>query len=174
MVTQQHATKQVLRLAGGLGSKWGVGTGFDNLSLTISTRMRRTLARCYPRLRRVVLSQRVLALSSKQLREVACHELAHIAAYQLFGSRARPHGIEWQRLVSMAGYPPSPYSAVSSSRSMKQPKTRARGVVHVCPICQTRRFGVRSVPRWRCAECMAAGLSGELQIRRLPLNDRVG
>src|SRR5688500_4959349 len=116
MVTRQQASRQVVRLAGHLESKWGVRLGSDKLSVTISPRMRTTLARCYPRLGRVVLSRRALALSSKQLREVACHELAHIATYQLFGSRARPHGKEWQRLVAVAGYRPTVHSAVSSSR----------------------------------------------------------
>jgi ribosomal protein L37AE/L43A len=40
--------------------------------------------------------------------------------------------------------------------------------LHWCPVCHSRRFARRPMARWRCAECVDAGLPGALQITRLP------
>jgi predicted SprT family Zn-dependent metalloprotease len=43
-------------------------------------------------------------VSRDLLVEAVCHGLAHDAAYRLHGPFARPHGPEWKRLVTRAGF----------------------------------------------------------------------
>jgi SprT protein len=129
--------------------------------------MRTTVARCYPRLRRIVLSRGALDFTAGQFRELLCHELAHLAAYDLYGTRARPHGAEWRELVASAGCSPSSHKIVRLGGTRQNPEPHKLTVAHTCPVCQTRRLAARAVPGWRCAECRAAGLPGLLEISRV-------
>jgi ribosomal protein L37AE/L43A len=38
---------------------------------------------------------------------------------------------------------------------------------HTCPVCQFRRIAKRRVTTWRCPECHANGLPGDLVIEKL-------
>ena len=142
----------------------------ERISITVSTRLRTTLARCLPAHGRVVLSDTLLGGSKARLREVLCHEVAHVAVYRRHGRTVSPHGAEWAQLVRLAGYTPATRTA---SRRLGDVEWWTRPaqhqVVHTCPVCHTRRFARRAVSRWRCAECVAAGLSGELVVTRAPI-----
>jgi SprT protein len=43
----------------------------------------------------------------KFLQRTVPHESAHIIAYQVFGTRIRPHGEQWQRIMALFGADPS-------------------------------------------------------------------
>lgn len=138
------------------------------LSVTFSRRLRVTLGRCTPATGRVVLSERLKSGSASRLLEVLCHEAAHVAAFRRHGRGAAPHGEEWAALVRQAGFSPAS-TAVAEKKARKPAKTRASyPFAHVCPVCHTRRYARRPVSRWRCAECVSAGLDGKLMVERVP------
>lgn len=133
--------------------------------------LRTTLGRHRPRKRTIELNPRTWA--SPEWREILTHEAAHAAAAANPAARGqRPHGPEWRRLMALAGYPhargtrsrdclPSP-----SASKAGRPKPAAARYLHTCTVCDFHRTARRPVRAWRCAACVAAGLSGELQITR--------
>jgi predicted SprT family Zn-dependent metalloprotease len=104
------------------------------------------------------------------LREVLCHELAHLAVYRLHGGSARPHGPEWRQLMAAVGV-----ASLATARTcavVRPTKPNARKdyrsrFEHRCPVCQMVRFARRPVRSWRCAGCVAAGLPGLLTVTRI-------
>lgn len=86
---------------------WGAAGLAPEISLEISTRMTRSLGRCYPDRQLIRIADFVLEESEELFREVLCHEAAHLAAYQLHGKSIRPHGREWKALMVEAGYEPA-------------------------------------------------------------------
>lgn len=61
----------------------------------------------------------------------------------------------------------SPAAAMSAPRVL---------YTHTCPVCHFSRTARRAMPSWRCPECTAAGLDGELRIQSVPArnNRRAG
>ena len=94
-----------------------------------------------------------------------------MAVHRLHGFVDHPHGPEWKRLVARAGFFPRTRAQMGEAarRQIRVP-TRARWE-HRCPVCQIVRIGGRPVPEWRCADCLDAGLSGEMVITRIPPPD---
>lgn len=145
------------------GCRWGI-PGFErNLAILQSKRLTRSLGRCQPNNRTITLRS---DLPAYQLPAILCHEAAHIAAFLLFGPGLKPHGPEWASLVTQAGF--TPYArgpGVSSPPSFRHPiPTGAYRYAHQCLVCQTTRWARRPIRRWRCAECRALGLTGEMKI----------
>ncbi|MBM4008706.1 MAG: SprT family zinc-dependent metalloprotease [Planctomycetes bacterium] len=72
-----------------------------------SGRMVRSLGRAYSGQGLIRLNNG-LAQSGCELllREVLCHELAHVAVYRQFGHRAQPHGSPWRHCMRLVGYEP--------------------------------------------------------------------
>ncbi len=132
------------------------------LSVSFSERMHRSLGRCVPRTGAVRLNARLLGDNPELLEEVLCHELAHIAAFQLHGSKVRPHGSEWGSLMRAAGFEPR----VRTHLNRDVGEAAQAFYEHRCPVCHTKRLARRPVKAWRCAECFAAGLEGKLIIER--------
>ncbi len=155
-----------------LAALWGVHRLADRARIELSARLQTSLARSYPKDGLIRLNGVLLSPSNCGLvAEVLCHELAHLAVYELFGPGRKPHGPEWQALVEKAGF--SPRLHIRLPAGQRQPTTRVRQdrvLEHRCPVCQTVRFAVRHVPQWRCAECLAAGLEGKLVTTRHPVN----
>src|SRR5678815_4851567 len=87
-------------------STWNVTRLIDLTRITFSERLQRSLGRCTPATGRVSLASRLRRGSRDRLLETLCHEIAHVAVYQLHGSAARPHGPEWAALVRAVGYEP--------------------------------------------------------------------
>jgi predicted SprT family Zn-dependent metalloprotease len=145
--------------------------GLANLTrVTFSPRLERTLGRCVPATGRVTLTTRLRRGSRERLLETLCHEVAHVAAYLLYGNTARPHGPEWTALVRAAGFDPVTHARSRHHASKQARPTTSKPsrytVVHTCPVCQYRRFARRTIPAWRCRTCVDAGLSGELIVTR--------
>jgi len=96
---------------------WNVGDLAPEISVEISSRMTRSLGRCYPDRQLIRIAKYVLEHSEDLFQEVLCHEAAHVAAHELHGRSIRPHGPEWKTLIQMAGYPPTVrYKGVPLSR----------------------------------------------------------
>lgn len=152
--------------------KWAAVWGLPGLegavAVSFDARIRRSLGRCAPEQGRITLHPALRGAPRARLAEVLCHEAAHVAAFVLYGPLAKPHGPEWAQLVTRAGFSPTTRAtalappvakAVSSKRSRVQYE-------HRCSVCQAVRWALRPVPQWRCAECVDAGLSGEMVIER--------
>lgn len=86
---------------------WGVEELGPEISVEFSSRMTRSLGRCYPERKLIRIAQFVREESDALVQEVLCHEAAHVAAHHLYGSSIRPHGPEWKELMQRAGFPPS-------------------------------------------------------------------
>ncbi|HET8656834.1 MAG TPA: SprT family zinc-dependent metalloprotease [Longimicrobiaceae bacterium] len=166
---------------------WGVPDLERDVSVSFSSRLTRSLGRCRPSAGRITLRSDLRLGSRDRLAEVLCHEVAHVAAFRLFGPGAAPHGPEWQGLLAQVGFEPRvrtteptssrarvriagqqllPGGSPAPARVPLSEPTRILPYEHRCPVCQSVRFARRPVPRWRCAECLEAGLSGELVITR--------
>ena len=87
--------------------QWRVESMARTVKIEVSVRMRSCLGRALGSRRLVRLNVALLAPGGEVLlREVLCHELAHIAVYALHGRLPRPHGKEWKDLLRAAGYAP--------------------------------------------------------------------
>jgi predicted SprT family Zn-dependent metalloprotease len=103
------------------------------------------------------------------LREVLCHELAHIVAHDRFGPNIQPHGNEWADLVRQAGYEPRVRLSLPDAPLLSRPlPEHPVRYVHRCPVCQMSIESPAPQRHWRCATCRDAGLSGELTIHSVP------
>lgn len=150
--------------------RWRARGLANRLVIEYSSRLRQSLARSLPS-RHVIRLNPVLQRPQNVplLPEVLCHEAAHVAVFELHGPRCRPHGPEWSRLVTMAGFTPTSRLAIDAEpRKKDAPSSPASRYVHRCPVCQMVRYARRPVPAWRCADCVAAGLDGHLLITRHP------
>ncbi len=149
-----------------LGSRWGL-SGFEHsVRVEWSRRLRRSLGRAYLARRVVRVSVKLANRPSALLLEVVCHEVAHLAVCDIHGRRCQAHGPEWADLVRAAGFEPRrriPWSVRTATRAARQ-----RQYVHHCPVCHFETRAGRPVLRWRCAACVAAGLSGRLEISSAP------
>jgi predicted SprT family Zn-dependent metalloprotease len=131
--------------------------------------LRTTLGRYRPRTRTVELSPR--AWASPEWPEILAHEAAHAAAGENPAARGQPpHGPEWRRLMALAGYPEARGArwrgCLPSARAPGGPKPASARYLHTCTVCDFHRTARRPMRAWRCAACVAAGLSGELEITR--------
>jgi predicted SprT family Zn-dependent metalloprotease len=151
------------RLTQELAGLWGVRLA--GLTVVRNPRLKTTVARYLPRKRRLEVS--TAAARARHPERVLVHELAHAAAVELYGRKVRPHGKEWAALIERAeraGFKTAT-PRQSSAKSRKKRPTTSR-FDHVCPVCHFRRIAKRRVTTWRCPDCRAAGLSGDLFIEK--------
>lgn len=147
---------------------WGVPSLEARLRIVFSSRFRSALGRCTPSVREVRLSSLLLEGPGDLLREVLCHEAAHVAVYELHGAGVRPHGAEWRELMRSAGYEPRARIPLSLLPAPFQQRAMALRVwSHRCPVCQVCRRARRPMPHWRCRACHDAGREGALAISRV-------
>lgn len=163
---------EIDKLVEDLFDGWELGAPPSDLKITVSTRLRTSLARCLPERPEIRLAAFLVEGPSPLLREVLCHELAHLVTHTRFGKAVKPHGAEWRALMRQAGFEPRvqiptgrprPASARTKPASSKKPPLWA----HRCPVCQMTRMAHRRVPQWRCASCLEDGLDGQLVIERV-------
>ena len=87
-------------------SLWSVPELPSKAHVVFSRRLTAALGRCTPQSGSIRLNPGLREAPVETLREVVCHEAAHVAAWLLHGRRARPHGREWKDLMRLAGYEP--------------------------------------------------------------------
>lgn len=152
----EHLTEWVARL----GRLWSRASLADSVSIRFSSRLSRTWARTNLATKTITLASE-LKVDRVRLDDVLCHELAHVVSHERVGRAEGPHGPTWRRLVLDAGGDPSVRLADRNATT-----TKANGVLrrflHRCPVCDFSRIARRPIRAWRCADCVAAGLSGEL------------
>ena len=148
---------------------WSIPTLAERVQLEISRRLRTSLGRCHPSTGKIRLHPALLEEPEELLREVACHEAAHVAVYLRHGNAARPHGPEWAELMRAAGFEPRARMkpAVLSQKFRRAVRPRIL-YQHRCPVCSASRVARRPVRRWRCRPCRESGLKGTLEISTLP------
>lgn len=149
--------------------KWKT-PGIVDVEIGFSSRMRTSLGRAYLRKKIVRLNEILLLPENRELFvEVACHEIAHLAAYELSHGSCRPHGAEWARLVSAAGFSPRLRAKAVGPEPVRRSKSSAKVVyLHRCRTCHAMRTAPRPMTHWRCSACAAAGLPGEISITSRP------
>ncbi len=150
-------------------SQWGTPGLEDRVTVEHSTRMTRSLGRCYPE-RGIIRLARGLLKEPTLLEEALCHELAHIAVHELNGKKAKPHGPEWKSLMRKAGFEPRTKLRWDGAPPPAKRKRRKRYLyIHRCPVCHTEKTARRAVRQWRCSACVETGLEGTFEIWRRPL-----
>ena len=144
------------------GCLWGIKDLQGRVSLRFSHRLRKSLGRCRPDQGTITLRA---GLPMATLYAILCHEAAHVAAFLLYGAAVKPHGQEWASLVSTAGFTPAvrlPGPATNTPGSSVPP--RPFRYAHQCLACQATRWARRPMRCWRCADCLALGLAGAMQV----------
>jgi predicted SprT family Zn-dependent metalloprotease len=149
---------------------WGLPGLEGGIRVRFDGHLRRSLGRCRPDRGEISLHPALAEAAPREVAAVLCHEVAHVAAFHLYGAAVPPHGPEWAALVAAVGHAPVTAKALQGADTTRpaqaprvQPSAR-RNVLHICPVCQTARLARRVVHGWRCAECVAAGLDGKLEI----------
>lgn len=163
-MTDESAWERLARgRAAELAALWGVPGAADAFTVRFSGRLSRSLGRADSTSGRVSLATSLRG-DEALLDQALCHELAHLVAFFLVGRAEPAHGPTWQRLMRLAGHPPvvrlsSPAAAAAGPKAKQ-----ARRYWHRCPVCHFTRVASRRMPRWRCADCAAAGLDGLLEV----------
>lgn len=86
---------------------WGVPDLSRRITIDVSGRFVSSLGRAYYRSTSIRLHAQLLEGGRETLlREVLCHEAAHLAAHAIHGERIMPHGREWRAIFAAAGYAP--------------------------------------------------------------------
>ena len=144
---------------------WSAQWLLKEITIKFSTRLTTSLGRCRPYSKKISISINLLAGDkSELLLEVLCHEAAHIVNFVHHGRTVKPHGKEWQALVTAAGYKPGPRIVVKPQETITQTRKSTVVYEHRCPVCQNARYSRRPIKRWKCGLCLAAALSGDLII----------
>ena len=156
-------------------SIWQLPDLARGLDIQVSSRMRRSLGRCDPRRGIVRLNPALLEAPAKWLIETLCHEVAHVAAFRLHGSKIRPHGREWAALMTAAGFKPEArVQERSMPKAIRQRSKPKQLYLHRCQVCQAGRIARRPFRRWLCGRCVEAGLPGRLEIVSIPASGGAG
>lgn len=166
---ESRASVAWTRLAPELSSAWGVSRLEERVRVEISYRLTASLGRCFAAKGVIRIAAFLVDGPHSLLREVLGHEAAHVAVHILYGDRRRPHGPEWSSLMRKAGLEPRRRVPADELRAGGGPTNLPQrpSWEHRCPVCQVRRHAARPISRWRCAACRAAGLEGELVIRKV-------
>jgi predicted SprT family Zn-dependent metalloprotease len=139
---------------------WDTPGLLEQTNLEWSSRLTRSLGRCYPEKRLVRLASELRNAEIPVLKEVLCHELAHIAVRELHSRRVKPHGPEWKALMEAAGFEPRVrFPTVGNGAPGKKTQRRALfAYVHRCLVCKRSRTTRQPMRQWRCAECAKSDL----------------
>lgn len=153
---------EVHRLGSDWAATWGVPDLLDGLELRVSSRMTSSGGKCHLLLGRITVARWVV--DAGHLEVVACHELAHLAAFRLHG-RVRAHGREWRALMVAAGHEPrARHSWETPPRSPRRTYTYSVA----CTTCGGHWTMRAWKSTYRCARCVRAGCSGLFSVVRIP------
>ncbi|HSK91662.1 MAG TPA: SprT-like domain-containing protein [Euzebyales bacterium] len=154
------------------GRTWGMPDLAATCTVRFSTRMTRSFGKAVAVTGQITVAARLLDGDHALLREVLCHEAAHIATFRRYGRRVAAHGPQWRALMRSAGYVPRVTLPADPRSAPYRP--RPRRYLHECPACGARRTAARTMSRWRCGRCRAAGRRGRLRITRLDVGEPAG
>ncbi len=146
-----------------LAALWGVPGAADAITVRFSGRLSRSLGRADSARGRVTLATSLRG-DEELLDQALCHELAHLIAFFLVGRDEPAHGPTWKHLMRLAGHQPAVRLSSPAAAAAGPEAKEARRYRHRCPVCQFARVASRRMPRWRCADCAAAGLGGLLEV----------
>ncbi len=164
-----HSTPKPTRPGWRPGRSCGTSPSFRGgcASCSASAFKARSLGRCSPRTGLIRLNPGLLDGPPTALREVVCHEVAHVATWILHGRKAAAHGREWKELMQRAGYDPRVRWAEATVPDAVRERRRKTAVyVHSCPVCRAQWIARRTVTTWRCATCRKAGRDGRLTVSK--------
>jgi predicted SprT family Zn-dependent metalloprotease len=106
---------------------------------------------------------------SRRIKEILCHEAAHLAVFLKHGNHAKPHGPEWQKLVQKAGFEVKTALSAEILKRGDIKKSETKTVyLHTCTVCGSSRIVKKPMPNWRCFSCREEGMEGTLQITSQP------
>lgn len=152
------------------GTAWGVPDFPSRVRIEFSPRLRRSLGRCLPVQGVIRLHVGLREVQRSVLREVICHEAAHVATWILHEGRSRSHSQQWRNLMVRAGYEPrARWVDGPLSEALKRHNKPSKLYDHRCPICGAHWVAKRSVPNWRCGACLEAESGGRLEISTRPV-----
>lgn len=135
------------RRASELLALWRVGD--RALEVRWNRRLSTSAGRAFIRRGRVELNPNLLGDHPEQIEVVLAHEVAHVAAWRLFGPAADAHGRQWRALMRLAGYSPT----VIHDLSVQQKAQRRRYLyLRVCDGCGDRTIA-GAVRYGRCHGC---------------------
>jgi SprT protein len=150
------------------GCLWGVADLWERVTVSVGTRLKRTLGVCEPARGRVRLNAVLFREENRGLLvETLCHEAAHAAAHHLHGRRVRPHGAQWRALVGAAGFVPRariPADEIHGRDPARKPAPYLYR--HVCRDCRAVHLARRTDHRWRCRACRTQGRDGRFEVTR--------
>ena len=149
-----------------LAMLWLTPSIVSAISARFSMRLTSSLGRADAATGRIVLSSSLIG-EPELLDQVVCHEVAHVAAFQLIGRSERSHGPTWQRLVREAGYEPLLRLQMPGRAVAQTSESRKTRFSHSCPVCDFTRIASRRMSVWRCADCTTAGLDGRLVVHEV-------
>ena len=140
-------TDELESRAGELLALWRVAD--RDLELRWNKRLSTSAGRAFVQLGRVELNPGLLGKHPERVADVLAHEVAHVAAFRLFGKAAAAHGRQWRALMRLAGHEP----AVTHDLPVQRRSGR-RGYFYlrVCDACGDRRLQT-AVRYGRCQGC---------------------
>lgn len=151
-----------------LTHRWGVSGLHKKVNVQFSPRMTTSLGRCYP-VRKLIRLNSVLddPRNRELLAETLCHEMAHVAVFSLHEKKVKPHGVEWQALMRMAGYEPRVSIDAKEIAGHKRRTTISKYIyTHYCPRCKIKFIAGRTDRRWRCESCSREKQPGVLLVSK--------
>ncbi len=168
MITHSSPVRRsIRRTLKRLGNLWVLPELEQRVDISFNRRLRSQWGQTTPTTGKITLHADLENAPRALLREVLCHEAAHVAVYWLHGTSVRPHGDEWANLVRRAGYIPLTKLPAKMDKPLSQVHNTARRYEHLCPVCQVVRIAGRPMRRWRCQTCIDSDLPGNLEIQRL-------
>lgn len=160
-MTLPSATELVTR-ASELLAAWRVAD--TRLAVVWNEKLTTTAGRAFQRRGRIELNPTLLERAPDQLPMVLVHEVAHIAAFRLFGANIPAHGRHWRSLMRLAGHEPAithdipvddlRAGARGARRGPPRPRRQRNVYLRVCDACGDRQL-MAAVRYGRCQGCSA-------------------
>ncbi len=102
----------------------------------------------------IKLNYRLLTANPHHITQTFTHELAHLVAVELYGIKAKGHGVYWQRIMRMFGVEPDRCHKLDTSKLVRKHKTYSAW-------CNCREHKIKSGRRnkimrginFRCLSC---------------------
>ncbi len=150
-------------------SAWSVTDLASMVRVGFSDRLTRALGRCTPETGSIRLNRKLIKANHEILREVLCHEVAHVAVWRSIWAK-RPAARSGVAATDGVGrLRASRQMGTDAGLTIRSPPTgEFTSYEHVCPVCGSSWTAKRPVSSWRCRACLDAGLEGRLEVHSRP------